>query len=552
MRSLSKTAKRVAVLVLFGITCGFSSCQELPVMNGQPVVATVNGEPITLEEYKQELSSLHGNKVENKKAGRIDYRAILDRLITVRLILQEARTMRLGQLPEVKQLADKYADQALIDLLLKDYVKDIKPDEKEVDRLYKESVKEWKINAVVFEKEDTARKAAEEIKRGAAFDALMNKLVTDGQSQRVQEGEYIKSSDILPNVAEILSKTQVGAVSPVFKNGPKFMIFKLEGVRFPDDPNALEQAKEEALTPKIRKAVEDYAAELKGKYIKLDQALFDSLDFSPSGADFEKLREDKRVIAEVTAEEPITVGEFTKTLDEKLYHGVERAAEAKRLQDRKNALLEQMIQNRVFRKEGLRKEFDKTEAYQDRVKESERSVIFSSFVEKVIVRDLKLNDEEIQNYYNEHSRDYSIPELMRIRSIVFKEKKDAEAALQNLSGGTDFNWLSANADGRLDDKTEGLLQFQGGLLLTTSLPEGVRNTLSGSHAGDFKIYESPEGYHYLLSIEQVVPSKPQPIEQIREEIKQKVVMEKVRDGIDDWARKLKKVYPVKIYLKSLL
>ena len=226
-------------------------------------------------------------------------------------------------------------------------------------------------------------------------------------------------------------------------------------------------------------------------------------------------------------------------------------AAAKKLNSKKASALDEMVYKRVFRKEALRLGLNKTEGYKNKVKEYENSVLFGAFVNKVIVPDIKLKEEEITAYYHEHIKEYTMPEMMKINSLAFAKREDAEAAIEKLRKGTEFQWLAANAEGQIDKKTKGLLTFDGKLLLTTKdLPEGVQKAIHGARAGDFRLYESPDGNFYVLAILDVISSKPQPYEEAREIVARKVYDEKVKKAAEDYADKLKAVSVVKIYLKD--
>ncbi|MDO9028247.1 MAG: peptidyl-prolyl cis-trans isomerase, partial [Candidatus Roizmanbacteria bacterium] len=238
----------VLIVFLFGtlgvlfVTDGSASDQKLPVIDGKEIVAMVNDEPITLEEFNKALASIHEEMTEEKKIGSIDYSGILSRLINIRLILQEARNIGIDELPEIKNMVDEYSRETLVKLLKRHYVKDIKVDEKEVEALYKEAVREWKIKSVLFEKEDEAKRIEEEIKKGDNFDDIVKKLLADGTAKGGEEGKYLKATDILPQVAEVISKMEIGSISPVTKVEQGFTISRLEDVRFPENPEAREQA----------------------------------------------------------------------------------------------------------------------------------------------------------------------------------------------------------------------------------------------------------------------------------------------------------------------
>ncbi len=53
------------------------------------------------------------------------------------------------------------------------------------------------------------------------------------------------------------------------------------------------------------------------------------------------------------------------------------------------------------------------------------------------------------------------PRLMRIKSLVFRKRSDAVAAIDKLKKGTDFNWLGSNAEGQVDPNAAGILKFDG-------------------------------------------------------------------------------------------
>ena len=84
-----------------------------------------------------------------------------------------------------------------------------------------------------------------------------------------------------------------------------------------------------------------------------------------------------------------------------------------------------------------------------------------------------------------------------------------------------------------------------------SLPEKVQKAVSGVKAGDFRLYESPLNFFYVLYIYQVVPAKLQPFEEVRQEIAKEVFKDKLKKSVELWADKLREYYPVEIYRADL-
>jgi cyclophilin family peptidyl-prolyl cis-trans isomerase len=283
----------------------------------------------------------------------------------------------------------------------------------------------------------------------------------------------------------------------------------------------------------------------------VDESLLDELDYESREPGFDKLLQDKRVLVEIKDKNPITVGDFTQAVKNEFYHGIELAIDAKRINKKKIAILENILQRKLLLQEALRQGIDKTDAYRQKVKEYENSVIFGMFIKKAVTPDIKLTLEELKTYYKEHAEQYTDPEMMRIKSLVFGKRSDAVEAVDKLKKGTDFNWLGSNAEGQVDPHTRGLLKLEGRPIMVKSLPDTVKKALSGSRAGDFRLYESPEGHFYALYIYEIIPARQQPFEAVRQEIARTVHKEKTKQMVGLWAAQLRDYYPVEIYRTDL-
>ena len=548
-------------ILFFAVICwlftglpGYGSEENLPVIDGKVTVATVNDDPITLEEFNRAIAEAHAANPQGKKAGRINYSAIMNRMINTRLIIIEGRNIRLDELPEVKNDIDAYSQETLMKILIEGQVKDIKADPEEVEKDYRELVKEWKITTVRFENEEAAKKFTEELRAGSNFEEAVKQARSSGLASEVDGGRYLKDQDLTLPAARLVAKMEVGSVSPIVSIGKKgFVVFKLEGVRIPEkeDQEARKKAELQVLNRKKVQAAKEYYQGLERKYVTVNKEIFAALDYESKEPGFEKLLQDTRVLAEIKGEKPLTVGEFSKALKQKFYHGIEQAIAGKRINRLKDQVLASILQRRVLLMEASKQGIEKTAAYISSVKDYEISVIFGAFISKVIAPDIHLDGKELRAYYQKNSKEYTTPEMMRIKSLVFSQKSDAVEALSKLSAGTDFNWLSSNAEGQVDRNTKGLLNFEGTLLSIRSLPEDLSRAVSGAKPGDFRMYESPEGHFYVLYIYQVTPAKLQPFDDVRQEVAKKVYADKVQKAVEDYAEKLREYYPVEIYAKDL-
>jgi parvulin-like peptidyl-prolyl isomerase len=550
MRIKGWGAVLILVILLASGLPGHGAKQNLPLVKGKRVVATVDGEPITLDEFNQALESLKKASPEGVKIGPKAQSELLRRLINGRLIVQEAKRMGLHELPEIKEKVDGFARATLREELLERHVRDVKPDEKEVERIYKGSAQEWKVSSVLFKKEEDAMRMEERLKAGESFEALVDRFATEGKATRGDPGQYVKVKDVQPEIAGVVSKMQLGSVSPPIQIKSGFVILRLEDIRYVDDPGLKERARQEALLKKQGVALEAYDAALKKKYAQIHQDILDSIDYEGEKPGFEAYLKDQRVVAEIKGEKPITVAEMTEYLRRQFYHGVKRAAERKKLNAKKAPILQEMLYKRVLRKEALRLGIDQSESYRTKVRNYETSLIFGVFLVKAIVPDVKVKEDEIKDYYNHHIQEYTLPEMMKIQSLTFAKRSDAEDTLEKLREGADFQWIATHGEGQLDSTAPGVLLFEGKMLTTQDLPQGVQKAVSGARPGDFRLYASPEGHYYVLAIREVVSSKPQPYEDVRSAIARRVHEEKGRQALEEYADKLRAASDVKVYWKD--
>jgi hypothetical protein len=515
-------------------------------------IAAVNDDTITVEDLTALLVSSHETKAESKgEKIKMSFSEPLKRLINVKLIIEEARNIGLDELPEIKKSIDTFADAALIQFFIQELVKDVTVDDKEVEPVYRGIVREWKVRSIMFPEKEDARKAEEALKAGAKFDEIAGKALKDGTAYGSEAGAYMKPDSLSPEVLEVVSKMSVGSVSPIIPVGSAkhdYALVKLEEELFREDPAKREEARILTLSAKKNQLLHKTREKLSRKYVTLDKKLNKSLDYDAKKPGMAKLLEDDRILVKIKGEEPILVKDVSRAVNEKFFHGLEAAMERKQVSKVKQEVLDEMIGRRVIRKEALLQGIDKTKRYQKLVKEKEETILFGSFVNKVVAPGVKIGDEDIAAYYNKHLADYSYPEMMRLKGLAFDKLRDAESALAKLKKGADWAWVKTNAEGLTDKDAENLLIFDENLLMVTSLSDDVKQALTGAKPGDFRLATGPDGRFYILSVLEVTPSRRQSIEEVSMVVAQTVFNAKLEQSLEEWAAKLKQEARVEIYL----
>lgn len=543
---------RAVLLAVSGVLAGgapaFPSAARLPVIEGKQAVASVNGEPVTLDDLLLQIGALHAGVAETR-TRRPDPSVLLDRVIQARLILQEARRMGLDRQPEVEAKVEQLRVGLIKSRLVGDRLNHItEGDPAVVERLYRDAVREVTVDSLLFQKEQDAESFSAAIKKGGDFAALARKAMDDGVARGGAGPQAMKHAELQPAVAQSLAAMKPGQVGAPVRLPEGSTIVRLVDVRYPEDRKARRQAEQDALEARRQASLSEYTDGLRARYASVDRGVLQSLDFQARSPGLEGLRKDERVVGRVKGGAPVRVKDLAAAVEAKYYHGVEGAIERKRVNEDLPQILDRILVERATLLEAKRLRIEHTEPFQAALKEKADGALFEFFVAKVINPGVKLDSAELKKHYDEHREDYTTPEMMRIESLAFLRYADAQAAIETIRKGGDLKWVRANAEGQAGRESfASLVQLNGDLVTVAALPAEMRKAVAGARAGDCRFSGEPGGPFYVLSIRQVVPAAPRPYDSVKGEIATGLFVIKRKAAVDDWAAKLRAASDVRIF-----
>ena len=526
-------------------------------------VAEVNEEPILLAEFARDLKSAHGamNKdgaAENTAQTAAD---LLNRLVTVRLVEQEARNIGFDQTDEIRKQVAAYAEKTLLYALLNKEVANLTPDEEETDKLYKQISLQGKFRTINFTNQDDAVALLKEVDAGKDFDTLVQAAIKAGKAKEEEQQGYIKFKDLISQVATDAAQMEVGGISKAYRKADGFVVFKLEDRQFVEDPAALQFARKTVWDKQVAGAADKYIKDLIDKYVTFNKKAEAAMDFTALkeknpdiklSEALEPLLKDQQVLATVKGAEPgtLTVAELANKLKATYYHGTDVALEAKEVDTKKKEILTDTLFRMAGTMVAKNMKLDQTQDYHMKVAEFERKTLFDNFLQRVVVPDVKLTGDDVKQYYDEHPDQYSTPAMLKVKSLPFYKEKDALAAQKKLQSGSDFKWVSANSAGLVDVENKDLLTFDNNILSVTALPENLQKDASNFRTDGSIVYSDPGKFYYVLYFEKIYPPEPKPFDQVKAEIRQKIFQDKVEKSLEDYVVKLKAAYPTEIFLAS--
>jgi parvulin-like peptidyl-prolyl isomerase len=512
-------------------------------------VARVGDDAITVRDFAQLLAETHADHTAASGKGQ-DYGPLLDRLIGMRLIVLEARTMGIDELPEVKKAITEFRTSAIRNMVRLRVTADVKPDADTVERVYRDAVRQWKVESVLFPSEDQAKAFVGLATSPAAFGEHSARFVKEGAARDRVAGQVFGRTQAQPAVIEAVEKLQPGQVSPPIRVSTGWAVLLLDDVLYPETPSARADAERSLIAPLRQKALMDHFRAATKKYAKIDDKLLKSLDYEAKRPGPAALAKDRRPLVRIAGEAPITVADLTKEMEIQFFHGMDQAVKDRKVNAKKVLFLEVMLNRRLLDREAKDLGIAESDEYKRAVAEYERSMLFGYFVERAVVPDIKVFETESRAYYDSHKSEFQYPELYKLETLAFARPAEAQAACTKLQSGTDVKWLKANADNQLDPSRRSI-QIDGTSVTPESMPEALTKVLSGTKAGDCRIFARGDAEVYAVLVAGKTDRQVQPFEEARPNIDRKLFQEKVTASIAEWGSKLRGAYDVKVFITGL-
>jgi peptidyl-prolyl cis-trans isomerase C len=193
-----------------------------------------------------------------------------------------------------------------------------------------------------------------------------------------------------------------------------------------------------------------------------------------------------------------------------------------------NHMVDEYLLEEAALQQGLDKDVDVAGA----LAAARRQVLVDALANKVIDK-VNVTDEQIKQWYSLHLSDLMQPEAVQVKHILVKDKKDAEKLLAKLKKDkTQFSKLAM--DNSLDPGTKAQGGELGFITRGQTVPEFEKAAFNTPVGELSSIVETQFGFHILL-IEDKRANAPIPLENIKEQIVQKLKFENYLKPLKDKA-----------------
>ncbi len=166
-----------------------------------------------------------------------------------------------------------------------------------------------------------------------------------------------------------------------------------------------------------------------------------------------------------------------------------------------------------------------------------------------LVRDIDVGQEEIQNYYLEHKREFLLPERVKVSQILLPSEEKAVAVLEKVTDGDAENFKRLAKDQSIG--VEASKGGEMGVFAMGQLPEEMEAVIFALKEGEVSpVLESSYGFHIFRLDSRYEPELIPP-EQAASAIELKILEQKVKNQIAIHLENLKNSLDWEFYPKNL-
>ena len=235
----------------------------------------------------------------------------------------------------------------------------------------------------------------------------------------------------------------------------------------------------------------------------------------------------------------ITLGEFNQLW--------EQVPEDYKLQLDKSMVLDQMISEKLLIQESKNMGLEEDNDVLEQIKKITEQILVQVLIEREILDKIKVNDEEVLEYYEQNKDSFTEKEQVHLYNILLETEEEAQDILEQLKAGGDFSDIAI-------EKSTGPSAVQGGdlgyLTRGTIIPEIEEVVFALELEELSEIIKTDFGFH-ILKITEKKPETVKTLEEVKEDIIQTLLPDKQKEAFENLLEELKSKSEIEINEEAL-
>jgi peptidyl-prolyl cis-trans isomerase C len=202
----------------------------------------------------------------------------------------------------------------------------------------------------------------------------------------------------------------------------------------------------------------------------------------------------------------------------------------------KKAIVEGLVDREIIYGAAVKKKLDKSVDLNRKFEDLKKELVIKTYLENELGDRVKVEDAEVQAYYNNHPAEYQRREEVRVSQIVVADEARAQEILEKLSIKREFGELATSYS---TDQGSAARQGDVGWFSYAKLPAEVRDGIFRLANGEVsKPFKTAGGYEIYKVTDRRTLSFP--LEKVRDAIRAQIFAEKSQKEVKAVVEGLKK------------
>jgi len=551
------------------------------------ILASFDKHAVTASELEKEISELPKWKQDKYKdmAGREEY---LTLMAESRMILQVAREKGLDKVQSINGEVKDFQEEIMRDKLTEMEVDDkVKVSDLDIEKYYAEHREDYVdpdrvvVTEITVKEENKAKEILDQVKAGADFTEIAKEIDAKGESfgpgqgrggktQPFSKDSYSSAKDFV-EVGFSLKPGEIydGVLVQPLGEDTYYMIIRQDEF-MPTRQQELDEVRDDAK----RKVEKEMKEKRRGNWIakiKGDKKAEIFTDRIPADPEPQPDVESEDATKEKPVEKPETqptedavlakIGKDRISLSQIIKDISEMQAwKQDRYKDKegKAKYLNELVEGKLITLAAYDQKLQDDAEISRQVKEYKDQLMLKELVKQEVDDKIKIEDADIQKYYDEHKEDYVDPEKIVVTEVTLKDEEKAREILEQIKNGGDFTEIAKELDAKGESFGPGMGK------------EGKTNpfsTKSYSSAKEFTeiafnlkvgevsdLFTQPMGqetYQMIIRKDEEMPSRQKELDEVKDNVKREVEREKKRARIEEWLDGMKKEMKFEIFADKI-
>ena len=498
------------------------------------VLAVVNGDSIFTTDVAAVFSKMHSAMTADTKSN-FDYHKLVDKLISDRLLIQEAFELGMADEEYVTRFMDGRKKTWVSGVFVRDnFQPDTTVSEASIQEFFKANYHKVRVRTLSVASKVSADSLLQQIRQGVPMDSLA-KLYSVDMFRYVGGAQSMKYwITVEQELRDHLGGAKKGDLIGPFPYRAVYAIMRIEETA-PADTSELAGMRD-YLTSMLRetKRYDDWSKFVDGlaaRYdLEVDSAGIRAIARSTKSVlDSTFQRGTERPVAKFTAIEPITEQELRQETAHAAMAEATTAVDTLLFKS-----LKKLVEDELLYRAGLDAKLDTLTAINRRLLATRDSVLIEVYLKETVAARIKFSRDEFQQYYVENKDKFREADDLTLRQVLIETQVRADSSVALLQDGADFDYVADKFRKGAKELSEKNVNVS-----MAAFPKSIQEDLAALTPGQSsKAYATSDGWVIFKLLDRK-PGRVKSMEEVDMNIREAIFQRKFSTMLDETLARLK-------------